>query len=91
MLESQNLIYSGFVDGILDQDNTHRLGSEEAFSDKYDDRAMQMSIYDLDISDLPNLESEESAEQRRNQTGQGLKILTPDQMLSILPITLVQL
>ena len=91
MLEGQNLIYSGFVDGILDQDNTHRLGSEEAFSDKYDDRAMQMSIYDLDILDLPNLESEVSAKQRRNQTGQGLKILTPDQMLSILPITLGQL
>ena len=54
------------MDGILGQDNAHRLGSEEAFSDKYDDRAMQRSVYDLDISDLPNLESEESAEQRRN-------------------------
>ena len=41
---------------------------------------------------MPNLESEESAEQRRrNQEGQGLKILTPDQMLSGLPITLAQL
>ena len=37
------------------------------------------------------LESKESAEQRRNQRGQGLKILTPDQMLSRLPITLAQL
>ena len=41
---------------------------------------------------MPDLESEESAEQRRrNQEGQGLKILTPDQMLSGLPITLAQL
>ena len=29
--------------------------------------------------------------ERRNQQGQGLKILTPDQMLSRLPITLAQL
>ena len=28
---------------------------------------------------------------RQNQEGQGLKILTPDQMLSKLPITLAQL
>ena len=41
---------------------------------------------------MPDLESEESAEQRRrNREGQGLKILTPDQMLSSLPITLTQL
>ena len=37
---------------------------------------------------MPDLESEESAEQRRNQRGQGLKILTPNQMLSRLPISL---
>ena len=36
---------------------------------------------------MPELESEEFAEQR----GQGLKILTPSQMLSRLPITLAQL
>ena len=40
---------------------------------------------------MPDLESEESAEQRRNQRGQGLKILTPNQMLSRLPISLAQL
>ena len=39
---------------------------------------------------IPALESEESAEQRRNQRGQGLKILTPNQMLSRLPISLAQ-
>ena len=39
---------------------------------------------------MPELESEESAAKRRNQPGQRLKILAPDQMLSRLPITLVQ-
>ena len=43
-----------------------------------------------DTTDMPDFESEESAEQR-NQEGQGLKILTPDQMLSRLPISLAQL
>ena len=44
-----------------------------------------------DTTDMPELESEESAEQKRNQQGQGLKILTPNQMLSRLPIALAQL
>ena len=44
-----------------------------------------------DTTDMPELETEESAAKRRNQQGQGLKILTPDQMLSRLPITLAQL
>ena len=38
---------------------------------------------------MPDLESEESVAQRRNQQGQGLKI--PNQMLSRLPISLSQL
>ena len=40
---------------------------------------------------MPELESEESAAERRKQQGQELRILTPDQMLSRLPITLAQL
>ena len=44
-----------------------------------------------DTTDMPVLESEESAAKRKNQQGQGLKMLTPDQMLSRLPITLAQL
>ena len=40
---------------------------------------------------MPELESEESTAERRNQHGQGLKLLTPGQMLSRLPITLAQL
>ena len=41
--------------------------------------------------DMPDLESEKSATRRRNQEGQGLKILTPEQMLSRLTIFLAQL
>ena len=41
--------------------------------------------------DIPELECEEPAAQRRNQPGRGLKILTPSQMLSRLPISLTQL
>ena len=44
-----------------------------------------------DTTNMPELESEESAAQRRNQQGKGLKILTPNQMLSRLPISLAQL
>ena len=40
---------------------------------------------------MPDLESKESAAQRRNQQGQGLKILTPNQMLSRLPVSLAHL
>ena len=40
---------------------------------------------------MPELESEESAAERRNQEGQGLKILTPNQMLRRLPISLAQI
>ena len=40
---------------------------------------------------MPKLESEESSAERRNQQGKGIKILTPNQMLSRLPISLAQL
>ena len=44
-----------------------------------------------DTINMPKLEDKESAAERKNQQGKGLKILTPDQMLSRLPITLAQL
>ena len=85
MLEGQKLIYIGFADDIIDHNNIHRLGREEKLSDKYNDEEIDTSDYDLSI-----LQSEESAEQR-NQEGKELKILTPNQMLSRLPMTLAQL
>ena len=39
---------------------------------------------------MPDLETEESAAERRKQKGQELKILTPNQTLSRLPISLAQ-
>ena len=44
-----------------------------------------------DETDMPELEIEESDAQRREQEGQGLKILTPQQILRTLPISLAQL
>ena len=41
----------------------------------------------LDTKNISELESEESAVERRNKQGQQLKILTPDQMLGRLLIT----
>ena len=65
-------------------------GDFEIFKEK-SDKEKQKSNEQPDTTDMPELESEESAAERRNQQGQGLKILTPDQMLSRLPITLAQL
>ena len=45
----------------------------------------------MDIKIMPELENEESAAERRNRQGQGMKILTPSQVLSRLPISLDQL
>ena len=42
---------------------------------------------EIDTTDIPNLESEEPAAERRKQKASGLKILTPNQMLSRLPIS----
>ena len=43
------------------------------------------------LRDIPDLESEESAAQRRNQRGQRLKTFALSQMLSRLPTSLAQL
>ena len=44
-----------------------------------------------DTTDMSELESEESAAQRKKQAAAGLKILTPSKMLNRLPISLAQL
>ena len=46
---------------------------------------------DMHVLKMHDLESEESAAQRRNQQRQGLKILTPNQILSRSLISLTQL
>ena len=55
------------------------------------DREKQEFDEQSNNTNIPELESEESVEQNKKQRGVGLKILTPDQMLSRLPITLAQL
>ena len=55
-------------------------------SDKQIDTINKAKIEEAGTTDIPDLESEESAIQRRNQQGKGLKILTPNQMLRRLPI-----
>ena len=57
----------------------------------YDETDGKTCDEQLDTTDLPDLESEEFAGQRRNQSAKGLKILTPEQMLSRLSISLAQL
>ena len=42
---------------------------------------------EIDTTDIHNLESEEPSAERRKQKASGLKILTPNQMLSRLPIS----
>ena len=46
---------------------------------------------EIDTIIMPELESEESAAERINQQGEGVKILTPNQMLSRFSISLAQL
>ena len=58
---------------------------------KESDIVKQKSDKQPDTTDMPDLESEKSAAQRRNQQGKGLKILTQNQMLNRLPISLAQL
>ena len=60
-------------------------------TDKETDEESTSESEIIDTTIIPELESEESAEQRRNQKGKGVKILTPNQLLSRLPISLAQL
>ena len=62
----------------------------EIFKEK-SDKEKQESDEQLGTRDMAELESKESAVEKRNQQGQGLKILTPDRMLSRLPITKARL
>ena len=61
------------------------------FFEKKSDIERKESDEQPDTTDVPELESEKPAAKRRNQERHRLKILTPDQMLSRLPVTLAQL
>ena len=81
----RNKIIEAFKDGtfLLSKEAVHKNKTKTDDEDDEDDEQ-------LDTTDMPDLESEESAVQRRKHKGQGLKILTPQQMLSRLPISLAQ-
>ena len=48
----------------------------EKESDEESDEKSTLENEEIDSTDMPDLKSEESAAERRNQQGQGLKILT---------------
>ena len=81
-----NEIFTGESESV----GPNEKGDFEIFKEK-SDKEKQESNERPDTTDMPELESEESAAERRNQQGRGLKILTSDQMLSRLPITLAKL
>ena len=76
--------------GESDSVEVNKEGNLEGFKEKLDTEE-QESNEQPDTTNTPELECEESAAKRRNQQGQGLKILTSDQILSRLSITLAQL
>ena len=78
-------IFTGQINWFKESDK----GDLEVFKEK-SNMQRQESDKQPDSTNMPDLESEESAAQEE-QSGQGLKILTPDQMLSRLPISLAQL
>ena len=81
-----NEIFTGESESV----EVNKEGNFKVFKEKLN-KEKQESDEQLDNRDMPELESEESGAERRNQQGQGIKILPPDQMLSRLPITLAQL
>ena len=80
----------GIFTGKIKSIKANNKGLPEMFEEK-SDRKNQKSDEQPDNTGTPKLESDESAAERRNQQGKGLKLLTPDQMFSRLPITLAQL
>ena len=70
---NENEIFTGKIEsvGVIEK------GNLEIFKEK-SDKEKQKSNEKPHTTDIPQLESEESAAERTNQEGRGLKILTPD-------------
>ena len=64
---------------------------DDEIDNEVDDEVDDETDEQPDTTDMPELESDESAAQRTEHEGKGLKILTPKQMLSRLSISLAQL
>ena len=65
--------------------------ADDEVDDETDNKPDDEDDEQPDTTDMPDLENEESAQQRRKQEPKGLKILTPKQMLTRLLISLAQL
>ena len=78
-------IFNGQINWFKENDQ----GDLEVFKEKPSIKRKD-SDKQPDTTNMHDLEGEESAAQEE-QSGQGLKILTPNQMLSRLPISLAQL
>ena len=81
MLTIRNEIISVFKNSYLDGFQVEKESDEEC----------RLKSEEIDTTDMPDLETEESVAERRNQHGKGLKMLTPNQMLSRLSVSLAQL
>ena len=95
--DGREIIIDAFKNGIFplidDYDFPEGVDREDVYKDELETIPKHPNIENEQEAptDIPELESEESAAQRRNQGGQVTKILTPEQMLSRLPISLAQL
>ena len=81
-------IIRAFKKGVFPYKDRFQVEKE---SDEESDEESALGNENIDAADMSDLEGEESAVERRNQQPQGLKILTPNQMLSGLTICLAQL
>ena len=96
--------YSGYIEGIK---NLKRTGNRPTIISTYTDfvKLFGPDYFDetdnktdgkadneeIDTANMSDLKTKESAPQRKRQEAKGLKILTPQQMLTRLPISLAQL
>ena len=81
-----NEIFTGESESV----GINEKGDFEIFKEKWD-KEKQEPDEQLDTTDMPELEIEESVAERRKKERHVLKILTPNPMLSRLPISLAQL
>ena len=83
-------VFSNDVDNMVKKRGSN-LGSMQAAVEIYRDELKEIIDSHPDIMGVLLLETEEEATKNRQQSAKGLKILTPQQMLTRLPISLAQL
>ena len=93
MFSIRENIIRAFKKGIFPyiDDFQVEIETDEETQEETDEETDKETDEEMDTTIMPELESEESTAERRNQQGKGIKILTPSQMLSRLPISLAQL